>query len=208
MIVTVPVTGQFEENCYFYLDPESLHGFVIDPGAEAEKLLKTIREHGWTIEAILLTHGHFDHIGAVDALRDALKVPVRAHAGAAQYLEHPEINLSAFCGNSFTVKNTDPISDGEEIILSANTTFRLKALYTPGHTTDSITFVAQNEAAAFVGDTIFLGSIGNCEYPGGDFAAIRASILERILTLPPETVLHPGHGPKTTVEEERTRYGI
>lgn len=208
MIVKVPVTGQFQENCYFFLDPETLHGFVIDPGAQAQRLLRIIGTKGWTIEAILLTHGHFDHIGAVDELRTALGAPVRAHCDAARYLEHPEMNLSAYSERPIVVHNTEAICEGEEIVLGANPDFRLKALCTPGHTTDSMTFVVQNEPAAFVGDTIFLGSIGNYEYPGGNFEAIRSSILERILTLPANTVLLPGHGPQTSVADERARYGL
>ena len=94
MIVKVPVTGQFQENCYFFLDPETLHGFVIDPGAQAQRLLRIIGTKGWTIEAILLTHGHFDHIGAVDELRTALGAPVRAHCDAARYLDEAKTLLA------------------------------------------------------------------------------------------------------------------
>ena len=113
MVRCVPVKGYFAENCFFYLDEETRHGFLIDPGAEAERLLATIQREGWTIEKILLTHGHFDHTGAVDALRKALNVPVLAHENADQYLLDPRMNLSAFCVGNWIAERGEAPSDGD-----------------------------------------------------------------------------------------------
>ena len=208
MIECVPVVGEFSENCYFFIDAASKHGFAIDPGAQASRLLALIAERGWTIEKILLTHGHFDHIGAASELREALGVPILAFANAREYLADPAMNLSAYQAESITVDGVLPFEDGQRISLAANPAHELTVLHTPGHTSDSVTFFAPSESAAFVGDTIFAGSIGNYRFPGGSYGQIRSSILEKILKLPAETVLLPGHGPQTSVLAERMRYGL
>lgn len=206
MIRCVPVRGYFEENCFFYIDDATRHGFVIDPGAEAERLLAIIRREGWTIEKILLTHGHFDHTGAVDALRKALGVPVLAHENADSYLLNPRMNLSAFCVGNWTVQNVEKVRDGDEISLDADPAFRLRLIHTPGHTTDSVVYYSEKDRAAFVGDTIFKASIGNFQYPGGSRLDIVESIRDKILTLPDDTVLYSGHSDQTTVGAEKQRY--
>ena len=206
MIRCVPVRGYFEENCFFYIDDATRHGFVIDPGAEAERLLAIIRREGWTIKKILLTHGHFDHTGAVDALRKALGVPVLAHENADSYLLNPRMNLSAFCVGNWTVQNVEKVRDGDEISLDADPAFRLRLIHTPGHTTDSVVYYSEKDRAAFVGDTIFKAGIGNFRYPGGSRQDIVESIRDRILTLPDDTVLYSGHSDQTTVGAEKRRY--
>ena len=206
MIAQVPVIAHFVENCFFYIDDTSKHGFIIDPGAQAEKLLGMIREKGWIIEKILLTHGHFDHIGAVNEIRSALQIPVLAYKSDDDYLRDPEWNLSPSFGLSIIIENTESIEDGQIIRLDSNPAFSLKVIYTPGHTTDSVIYYSERDRAAFVGDTIFKDSIGNYQLPGGNFAAIQKSIMERVFTLPDDTVLYSGHTEQTTVGTEKRRY--
>ena len=206
MIAQVPVIAHFVENCFFYVDDTSKHGFIIDPGAQAEKLLGMIREKGWIIEKILLTHGHFDHIGAVNEIRSALNIPVLAYKSDDDYLRDPEWNLSPSFGLSIIIENTESIKDGQIIRLDADPAFSLKVIYTPGHTTDSVIYYSERDRAAFVGDTIFKDSIGNYQLPGGNFGAIQKSIMERIFTLPDDTVLYSGHTEQTTVGTEKRRY--
>ncbi len=206
MVRCVPVKGYFAENCFFYLDEETGHGFLIDPGAEAERLLAIIQREGWTIEKILLTHGHFDHTGAVDALRKALNIPVLAHENADRYLLDPRMNLSAFCVGNWIVQNVEKLLDGAVISLEANPAFSLRVIHTPGHTTDSVVYYSEKDRAAFVGDTIFKASIGNFQYPGGSRQDIVESIRDKILTLPDDTVLYSGHSEETTVGAEKRRY--
>lgn len=208
MIIQTEVKGYFAENAYFYIDDKSGHGFLIDPGAQAEGLLAMIKEHGWTIEKILLTHGHFDHTGAVNALRDALQVPVYAYETADQYLLNTRMNLSAACGEHVIVRDAVHLKDGDTICLAADPEFSLKTIYTPGHTTDSVIFYSEKDHAVFVGDTIFKGSIGNWQYPGGDLRELQHSIIKRIFTLPDETVLLSGHSDQTTVGTEKRRYQV
>ena len=206
MIVQVPVIAHFIENCFFYIDDTTKHGFIIDPGAQAEKLLGIIREKGWIIEKILLTHGHFDHIGAVNEIRSALQIPVLAYKSDNDYLRDPEWNLSPSFGLSIIIENAETIVDGQIIRLDSDPAFSLKVIYTPGHTTDSVIYYSERDHAAFVGDTIFKDSIGNYQLPGGNFAAIQKSIMERVFTLPDDTVLYSGHTEQTTVGTEKRRY--
>lgn len=206
MIAEVPVKGYFEENCFFYIDDKTKHGFIIDPGAQADVLINVSRENGWVIEKILLTHGHFDHTGAVDEIRRSLGIPVMAHRRSDEYLLDARKNLSALCGPAITVKDVDYLDDGDIIELEANPDFCLKAIYTPGHTTDSVLFYSEADHVAFVGDTIFKRSIGNYQYPGGNLEDLQRSIINRIFTLPDETILCSGHSEQTTVGTERRRY--
>ena len=202
----MPVKGYFEENCFFFIDDETKHGFLIDPGAMAKGLLALIRREGWVIEKILLTHGHFDHTGAVEEVRRALNVPVLAHERADEYLLDVRKNLSALCGPPVLVRNVQYLRDGDVVALDANPACRMQVRYTPGHTTDSVVYYAERKKAAFVGDTIFKGCIGNYQYPGGNLKDLQRSIIERIFTLPEETVLCSGHSEQTTVGAEKRRY--
>lgn len=206
MVAEVPVKGYFEENCFFYIDDKTKHGFIIDPGAQAKGLLGIIKENGWTIEKILLTHGHFDHTGAVDGIRIALDIPVLAHRRSDEYLLDARKNLSALCGPAIIVENVKYMDDGDVIEIDSNPDFHLEVIYVPGHTTDSVMFYSEADHVAFVGDTIFKGSIGNYLYPGGDPKDLQRSIIERIFTLPDDTVLCSGHSEQTTVGIEKSRY--
>ena len=208
MIAEVPVKGYFEENTFFYIDDRTKHGFIIDPGAQGRALLSLIRRNGWTIEKILLTHGHFDHTGAVDEIRDTLKIPVLTHERSDEYLLDAEKNLSALCGPSIIIKGVEYIRDGDVVSLESDPEFLLKVIYTPGHTTDSVIFYSEREKVAFVGDTIFKGSIGNYQYPGGNLHDLESSIIDRIFKLPDDTLLCSGHSEQTTVGTEKRRYGI
>ncbi|HBI64268.1 MAG TPA: MBL fold metallo-hydrolase [Clostridiales bacterium] len=208
MVAEIPVKGFFEVNCYCYIDERTKHGFLIDPGAQARGLRNLIAQNGWTIEKILLTHGHFDHMGAVNELRDALSVPVYAYRTADDYLSDARNNLSALCGPPITVRDVRYLDDGDIVALAANPSFSLRVIYTPGHTTDSVVYYSERDAIAFAGDTIFKGSIGTDQYPGGSATNLRTSIVRRIFTLPPETVLFSGHTERTTVGTEKRRYRL
>lgn len=208
MVAEVTVKGYFEENTFFYIDDKTKHGFVIDPGAQGEGLLRLIRKNGWVIEKILLTHGHFDHTGAVEYLRRELKIPVLAYKRANEYLLDTRMNLSAYCGQNVVIENVEYMDDKDRIQLAGNPDIILDVIYTPGHTMDSVIFYSAKDAVAFVGDTIFKGSIGNDQYPGGNGVELRRSIIEKIFSLPDDTVLCSGHSEQTTVGDEKRRYGF
>ena len=205
MIFQVEVHGYFATNAYFYIDDETSAGFLIDPGAEADKLLRVINSRGLTIEKILLTHGHFDHIGAAAEIQRELKIPICMQKNGRAYVENPVWNLSRACGLDITLDDVTYLDDNSEIVLAANENFRLKLIPVAGHTTDGATYYSAKDGVAFVGDSIFLGSIGRTDFYGGDEQTLFDNVKKKILTLPDDTVLLSGHTPPTTVYDEKTR---
>ena len=203
MIFPVEVFGVIEENAYFFIDDETRHGFLIDPGAQADKLLKIIDERGWTIEKILLTHGHFDHIGSVNEIQRALKIPVCMSKRGVEYAKDPAINCSAFVEEPIILDDVTCLDDYSEIFLAANKNFSVKLIPAPGHTADGAIYYSEKKSVAFVGDTIFCGSYGRTDLPGGDFGELMKTIRDKILTLPAGTILYTGHGSPTTVAAEK-----
>lgn len=203
MIKELTVQGVFAENCYFYIDEISKSGFLIDPGAQAGLIYDVIERNGWHIEKILLTHGHFDHMGAAELLREKLVAPIYIYPSDARYLTDTYLNLSGNSGSPVVVRHYEELEDGEIIRLKANSGFFLKVIHTPGHTPGSVTYYSASEHAAFVGDTLYEHGSGLTHFPGGDRAELERSIVNRILTLPADTVLLSGHSSPITVADER-----
>ncbi|RHM54225.1 MBL fold metallo-hydrolase [Mitsuokella sp. AF33-22] len=205
MILQATVMKYIPTNAYFYIDNETKHGFLIDPGAQAGKLLEMIREKGFIIERILLTHGHFDHIGAVEEIRKALNIPVCMQANGRAYAENPVWNLSAQTEAPITLSDVTYLADYSTVSLAATSACDLTIIPVPGHTTDGAMYYTAKDGVAFVGDSIFEGSYGRTDMYGGDEATLLQNIRDKILTLPDETILLSGHSGPTTVREEKTR---
>lgn len=203
MIIQLPVTGVFTTNSYLLIDNETNHGFLIDPGAEANKILNYIKENNLIIEKILITHSHFDHIGAVNEINKALNIPVYVHEKGKKYIDNTIWNLSASCGKNITIKATNYMKNNDLIKLEANHKITLQVIHVEGHTLDGVIFYNKNEKAAFVGDNIFYRGIGRSDFYGGDFITLLTEIIHKILTLPEDTTLYPGHGKSTTVKHEK-----
>lgn len=203
MIRELTVRGVFAENCYFYIDDTSKSGFIIDPGAQAGLIYDTVVRNGWHIEKILLTHGHFDHLGAAEILCEKLVAPIYIYPSDAPYLIDTYLNLSANSGMPITVPHYEELYDGEIIRLKANSSFFLKVIHTPGHTPGSVTYYSPSASAAFVGDTLYEHGPGLTNFPGGNRKELEESIVNKILTLPSDTVLLSGHSSPITVAEER-----
>ncbi len=203
MIRQLTVQGVFAENCYFFIDSHTKSGFIIDPGAQAGLIYDTVVRNGWHIEKILLTHGHFDHMGAAEVLREKLAAPIYIYPLDARYLTDTTLNLSANSGMPVTVPHYEELYDGEVIRLKAHSGFYLKVIHTPGHTPGSVTFWAPEENAAFVGDTLYEHGPGLTNFPGGNRRELEESIVNKILTLPDDTILLSGHSSPITVAEER-----
>jgi len=202
-MIKVLTVGMMQENAYFFIDDKTKHGFLIDPGAESERILGKIKQEGFIIEKILLTHGHYDHIGAAKEIRKILGCPIIAHAEGKQYLEDASWNLSAHHENGFTLTADQYVQHGDKIILEKNPDITFKVVHAPGHTTDGVAYYCEKEKVAFVGDIIFNGSIGRSDMPGGNMNRLLSSIREQIFTLPDDTILFPGHGISTTVKKEK-----
>lgn len=203
-MIQVLAGGLFDELTYLYIDDTTKHGFVIDPGMDAEVLANYIKEQGLIIEKILITHGHLDHIRGAKDLKERLHVPIVIHKEGELYLSDPNWNLSlGFFNEPITMSADDYVSHGDEIALKANPKFKVRVIHVPGHTTDGVAYYSEEEGIAFVGDIIFEGSVGRSDLPGGNAMRLLNAIRAQIFTLPEDTVLFPGHGNQTTVKKER-----
>lgn len=202
MILQVTVTEYLPTNVYFYIDEESKHGFIIDPGAEADKLKKVAAEQGFVIEKILLTHGHFDHIAAVNELQEAWGAEVYMQENGRDYAENPAWNLSNQLGAGIILHDVNYLPDNAVITLQDNPEHKLQLFHVPGHTSDGCIYYSEQDGIAFVGDCVFRESYGRTDLPGGDEDTLLTNIVERILTLPKETILLSAHSEETTVEHE------
>lgn len=202
--VTYFPLGPVQTNCYFIADQDK-NCLIIDPGEEGKKIVEYVEREGLTPVAIFLTHGHFDHIGAVDAVRDAFGVPVYIHELEQHTLTDPKENGSTRYPGLPLVKNrpADYLVSGAGVMEIGPFTFDMRD--TPGHSPGSLSFVFGEDGFAVVGDTLFQGSIGRTDLPGGDTQMLLTSIGAELLALPDDTVIYPGHGGPTTIGEEKAR---
>ena len=201
MILEKLTVGPFQENCYIVGDEASGTGVLFDPGDEAARISLAVEGTGLEISRIVITHAHIDHVGAVAALVDEYSCPVLMHAEAEPMLKQLP-NQALMMGLRFgKVPAVDGyVEDGEVLEVGG---LRLEALYTPGHAPGHLAFHAADEGFVISGDALFAGSVGRVDLPGGSMDLLMRSIQERLLTLPDETAVHPGHGPETTIGEER-----
>jgi len=190
-ISTIPV-GPGATNCYIIEEDDS--SFIIDPGDEAGKIYKYIQDKNIRISNIILTHGHFDHIGAVSFLRNKLDVMVFIHQLDNPYLLDPNKNLSYMLGDDIVLEPAERFLVDEEIYNS------FQVIATPGHTPGGISLYNKEEGILFSGDTIFHNGYGRTDFPGADHQTLFDSI-KILLELPADTVVYPGHGPTTTIKE-------
>jgi hydroxyacylglutathione hydrolase len=200
MIVQTLALGPAQTNCYLVSVEPSREAVVIDPGWDADAILAAARSADLTIKAILLTHGHFDHIGAVADVKETLSVPLIAHAREIDLLD-AKGGADLFGFRIRSVPQPDRLVEhGEQIEFGP---LKFEVRYVPGHTTGHVAFVEQAQRAVFVGDVLFAGSIGRTDLPGGDYDTLIASITDQLLTLPDDFEVYPGHGPPTTIGLER-----
>lgn len=193
--------GEMGTNCYILYREGEKSGVVVDPGANKDYILTRLKELSLIPEAILLTHGHFDHIGAVEDIKRAFPgIKVYAGEEERQVLEQPEINLTAGFGRAASVKADEFLKDGEEIVL-AGITFQV--LFTPGHTCGSVCYYVPGEEVLISGDTLFCESLGRSDFPTGSAKAIVRSITERLFALPDQVMVYPGHGEATAIGHEK-----
>lgn len=197
------ILGAYETNCYVLRNNDAARDcLVIDPGLEAGELIEFLDEQQLNPVAVVLTHGHIDHIAGVKVVRKHFpEIKVYIHNLDAAMLTEPGKNLSAMTGAAFVTEPEDvSLKEGDVIDLAG---VKLLVLHTPGHTPGGISLYSQEDGVAFVGDTIFAGSIGRTDFPGGSMSQLLASVREKLFTLPEETKACPGHGPETTIAEEK-----
>jgi hydroxyacylglutathione hydrolase len=190
--------GPIGTNCYVVrADRQATEAVIVDPGADAAELRLRLARDGLRCVAILVTHTHYDHIGAVAELAEATEAPVYAPDGEADVLERPE-DVYGPMGIHLRGRRPDVRLQGDETLDVAGIHF--ESMFVPGHSPAHLAFAA--EGAVFSGDVLFAGSVGRVDLPGGDWDTLLASIRSMADRLPPETVVHPGHGPATTIGDE------
>lgn len=199
-IVACVTVGMFEENCYLYACPQTREAVIIDPGDEAERILEAIAELRLIPKYILNTHGHIDHICAIDAVSAVYPVPLAIHAADVPLYTDTRV-ARQFGRQSPLVKRKPDIllKEGDHITFG---TLTLDVLYTPGHTQGGICLVSPS-FCVFSGDTLFHRSIGRTDLEGGNVEQLLAAIRQKLYTLDDELVVFPGHGEPTTIEEEK-----
>lgn len=200
----VVVSELFEENAYLIHAAGSSSAVVVDPGFDAEAILAAIREHGLEIEAILLTHGHGDHIAGVAPLKEAYpEAPIVIGRDDADKLSDPIGNLSAGFGVALIAPGADRLVDEGDRVEFAGLDFAVRE--TPGHSQGHVVFFLKSSQPPLLvgGDVLFAGSIGRTDFPDGSYQQLAESIRDKVFTLPPETIVLPGHGGTTTVGHEK-----
>lgn len=200
MLLKTLVVGPIAANCYLLGCPQTNEGAVIDPGDEAEKILQAAREAGLQIRYIINTHGHVDHIGANHALKAATGASIMVHSDDAQFLVEPGKNLSTWTGTKVQSPPADTLLQEGDIISIGNT-IKLEVIHTPGHTPGGICL--KGEGVVFTGDTLFAGSIGRTDFPGGSHKQLLAAIKEKLFNLDDNLKVYPGHGPASSIGVER-----
>ncbi len=198
IIKTLPV-GPIMANCFIVGCEETLHAAIIDPGDEAERILQAVAESNLNVTHIINTHGHFDHVSANKSVHAATQAPILIHALDAPMLAQ----IAASAANwGLSAEDSPPpdrnIDDGDTITIGNIT---LNVIHTPGHTPGGVSLFADGHV--FVGDTLFAGSIGRTDFPGGSFETLKSSIQDKLFALPENVRVYTGHGPETTIGHEK-----
>ena len=200
-ITVVPVT-LFEQNCSLVWNSETKEGVVVDPGGDLARIRAAIKEKGVTVDKILLTHGHIDHAGGAAELAAELGVPIGGPHQADAFL----LERLAQAGAAYGITGARPVTptrwleEGDRVMIGGS---EFEVLHCPGHSPGSVVFFSRELGFALMGDVLFRGSVGRSDIPGGDHATLISSIKSKLLPLGDEVSFLPGHGPASTIGEER-----
>ncbi|MCC8136535.1 MAG: MBL fold metallo-hydrolase [Clostridiales bacterium] len=194
------VLGMLSTNCYLAKNKQTGEILILDPGAGSERIMQKIAAMGGKPAAILLTHGHFDHIGAALVLKENYNIPICALDKEEEVLTDAQKNLTAWNGGGYTLSADRYFSGGEIISLAG---FSIQVLHTPGHTIGSACYYLAQEHVLFSGDTLFCGSVGRTDFPTGSMREIHCSLHEKLFMLPDDTEVFPGHDAATTIHYEK-----
>ena len=191
------IVGMVQTNCYIAVHPETKEAVIVDPGDEAARIEDALAQTGAKAKAILLTHGHFDHIMAVQAVKAEYQIPVYACRQEEEMLREPSVNMTDRMHKPCSVR-PDVFLEDLQVFEAAG--FSIQMLHTPGHTKGSCCYYLKDERVLFSGDTLFCGSVGRTDFPGG---SSRESLHKLLNALPDETNVYPGHDTSTTIGYEK-----
>ena len=192
--------GPLRTNCYVMACERARQAFVVDPGGDAERILETLQHLDATLVLIALTHYHFDHVLAADALRSATAAPIAIGRGEAAALKHPPV-LFRFYQEERVSLTADRLLDDRDLLTVGD--LSVQVLATPGHSPAGVSYWVESESVVCSGDALLRESVGRVDFVGGDADALLHSIREVLFALPDETLVYPGHGPSTTIGHER-----
>ncbi len=198
MILRKLVVGSFASNCYIVGSEANKEGMIIDPGAETRKIVKKVKDLGLDIKLIVLTHGHIDHIGALSEVRQATNAEVAMHSNDIKSLQGQPSNIIFGLSYPALLPPDRLLKDGDSLAIGD---LQFSVLHTPGHTPGGICLLGNG--VVFTGDTLFNYGIGRADLPGGNEGQLMKSIHTKLMVLPDDTVVYPGHGPDTTIGTER-----
>ena len=193
MLIKKMVLGSYQENAYIIINEETREAIIIDPGDEGKSLVSYLKGLNVKLQYILLTHGHLDHVGAVDEVREAFNIPAYISEVDMKYIERRKVAFGQMKRADFFLKEGDDLSFGN---------LPIKIIETPGHSKGSLSYLIDN--VLYVGDVLFQGSIGRTDLPGGEFNELISSIKDKLMKLPGNTRVMPGHGPETTLSQEKS----
>ncbi len=192
--------GVCQTNCYFVYEAGKSGALVFDPADKGDYIYNGLKDKGFSVEAIFLTHGHFDHIWGVEKLRELSGAPVYAYEGERQLCESASLNVSESAGRPCVIKADRYLKDGEKVDVAGIT---LQVIATPGHTQGSCCFYFEEEKILISGDTLFQESVGRTDLPTGSMSALVRSVRERLMPLPEDVKVYPGHGETTSIGYEK-----
>jgi len=201
MIMKTLAVGPFAANCYIAGSSETKEGMIIDPGAEAKTILKTVQQTGLTISVIVITHAHMDHVGALREVQERTDARFAIHEAEKGLLLSAPMRMLTSLGISPVKSPPHPdmiLKDGDHIDVGD---LHFEVLHTPGHSSGGISL--SGHGVVFTGDTLFNSGIGRTDFPGCSHERLIKSIREKLMVLPDETIVYPGHGPPTTIGDER-----
>ena len=195
------VLGPIGTNCYIVRNDDTMECFIVDVAACPPEFVSHIRNSGLTVKAVLLTHGHFDHIMGLDRFLEEFPVPVYACAAEKDVLESSQLNSSAgMLGQPYTFTGARFVKDGDLLDVAG---MKIQVIQTPGHTIGGCCYYIADENVLFSGDTLFRASVGRTDLPTGSMSALVRSVTDRLLVLPDETRVYPGHMEETTIGYEK-----
>jgi glyoxylase-like metal-dependent hydrolase (beta-lactamase superfamily II) len=198
--IRMMVLGPVQTNCFFLINEDTKEVLIIDPADSAKRIIQWVNSEQLKPVAILLTHGHFDHILAVNDVKKEYGIPVYASKDEVEVLATPQLNVSTMMGMRLSMKADELFQDGDVLELAG---MKLKVIATPGHTIGSVCFYIEEEKMLISGDTLFCTSVGRSDFPTGNGRQLIESIKTRLFVLPDDTAVFPGHNDMTSIGYEK-----